>query len=245
MWTLLLSSAFSAAASLDQGPWQAVLDAHVDASGRVDYAAIAANHALDPYLAALGTAEEPLEPAERIAFWLNAYNAATVDLVADHFPVNSIRDLYGGKIWDTATVRVANRDLTLNQIENDFLRPMGDPRVHAALNCASLGCPPLSKTAYAGPTLDKQLVEASKRWMATNGITVDIAGKKVELSQIFDWYGADFTGMRHKDIPGLDGKQEAAVDYASRYLPADTAAFLVKGGYSVKYMSYDWALNKR
>lgn len=222
-----------------------MLSTYVDANGRVDYAGIQAAHALTPYLDALATAEEPLSPPDKIAFWLNAYNASTVALVASHYPVASIKDIDGGKIWDTEKVAVANRTLTLNEIENTILRPMGDPRVHAAMNCASLGCPPLAQTAYAGPTLDAQLIAASKRWMSTNGIHVDTANKAVQLSQVFDWYGADFTGMHHKDIPGLDGKQEAAIDYASRYLPPDTAAFLIKGGYRVSYAPYDWALNKR
>lgn len=240
MWTLLVTLAFAQ----DPGPWQAVLDRYVTAEGRVDYAGIKAANAVDPYLQSLAAAAEPTNPGEKIAFWLNAYNALTVDLVADHYPLSSIRDLDGGKVWDTRSFVVAGRPVTLNEIEQNILRPMGDPRVHAALNCASLGCPPLQKQAYAASTLDRQLVAAATQWMATNGISVDMAGRKVKLNRIFEWYAGDFRGMNYKDIPGVDNKLDGALDFAARYLPADQAAWLRKGGYSVSFSEYDWGLNK-
>lgn len=241
MWTLLLTTALA----FDQGPWQRVLDTWVDAQGDVDYAGVRAAGALDAYVAALATVEEPLGRGEKIAFWLNTYNALTVDLIADAGPISSIRDLDGGKVWDTRSFVVAGRPLTLNQIEHQILRPMGDPRVHAAINCASKGCPPLAKQAFAAATLDDQLQAAAKRWLTTNGIQIDQAARSVKLNRIFDWFGDDFTGMNLKnDIPGLAGKQEAAIDFAIRYLP-DQAAFLKKGGYTVGYIEYDWSLNRQ
>lgn len=241
MWTLLISTALA----FDQGPWQRALDAYVDAEGRVDYAGIQAVQALDAHIESLATAEEPLKRAEKIAFWLNAYNALTVDLVADNPSIQSIRDLDGGKVWDTRAFVVAGRPMTLNQIEHQVLRPMGDPRVHAALNCASKGCPPLYKEAYTAASLDRQLQESARRWLQANGIQVDVAARSVKLSRIFEWYGDDFVGMNHKDIPGLSGKQEAAIDFAIRYVPAEQAEFLTKGGYAVTWLEYDWGLNRR
>jgi len=242
MWTLLLGTALA----FDQAPWQAVLDTYVDAQGAVDYAGVHASHALEGYVAALGEVDEPLPRAEKIAFWLNAYNALTVALVADNPGIASIRDLDGGKVWDTRTFMVAHRPVTLNQIENQMLRIMGDPRIHSALNCASKGCPPLYKQAFDPAHLDNQLQETARRWMETDGIQVDTAARTVKLSRIFDWYGADFEGMHIKnDIPNLSGKQEAAVDFAIRYLPPDLGEFLKKGGYSVSYLDYDWSVNRR
>lgn len=241
MWMLLLSTALA----LDTGAWQRVLDAHVSPDGAVDYAAIHASGALDGFLTELSTAEEPRLRSDRIAFWLNAYNALTVDLIADNLPLASIRDLDGGKVWDTRRFLVANRQMTLNEIENRVLRPMGDPRVHAGLNCASKGCPPLSREAFVGAKIDDQLVAASKRWMASNGAKVDLEGRKVALSHVFEWYGEDFVGMNNEDIPGFDGKIEGALDYVARYLPAEQAAFLLKGGYKVEWIEYDWRLNSR
>lgn len=243
MITLLLAALSAPAHALDQGPWQAVLDTYVSADGRVDYAGIAANHPLDAYITSLATAVDPDNRAEKMVFWVNAYNALTVDLVADSLPLASIRDLDGGKVWDTRRFLVASREITLNEIEHQILRPLGDPRVHAALNCASLGCPPLSKTAFAAATLDNQLQDAARRWMSTNGISVDMASKKVKLNAIFDWYGGDFTGMNYKDIPGIAGKQEGAVHFCARYLPTEQAEWLKKGGYTVSYAEYDWKLN--
>ncbi len=242
MWTLLLSVALA----FDQGPWQKVLDTWVDPQGNVDYAGINAANALDGYVAALAEVDEPLPRGEKIAFWLNAYNALTVHLVAESGAIQSIRDLDGGKVWDTRSFVVAGRPMTLNQIEHQILRPMGDPRVHAALNCASKGCPPLYKQAFSAASLDNQLQDASRRWLTTNGIVVDMSGKSVKLSRVFDWYGDDFTGMNIKnDIPGLSGKQEAAIDYAIRYLSPEQAAFLKKGGYAVSWIEYDWSLNRK
>lgn len=243
MIALLLAALANPALALDQGPWQAVLDTYVGADGRVDYAGVAANHPLDGYLESLATAVDPADRTEKMVFWVNAYNALTVDLVADSLPIASIRDLDDGKVWDTRRFRVAKRDITLNEIEHQILRPLGDPRVHAALNCASLGCPPLSKTAFAAANLDAQLQDAARRWMSTNGISVDMAARKVKLNAIFDWYGGDFTGMNYKDIPGIAGKQEGAVHFAARYLPAEQAEWLKKGGYTVSYADYDWKLN--
>ena len=241
MWFLLVHAALA----LDQGPWQKVLDTYVDANGRVDYQRIHDSHALDAYVESLKNEPEPADRNGRIAFWLNAYDALTIQTVATSYPISSIRDLDGGKVWDTRTFRVAGRNVTLNQIENNMLRPMGDPRVHAALNCASIGCPPLTKTAFSVDKLDDQLSDAAKRWVSTNGVKVDQSNKVVTLSKVFDWYGDDFLGLHHADIPGVDGKEEAACDFAARYLSADQAAFLAKGGYAVRYADYDWSLNKQ
>lgn len=242
MVLLLLGTAFA----FDQGPWQATLDTYVDDHGQVDYAGIHSSHALEGYVAALADVDEPLPRADKIAFWLNAYNALTVELVAENASIASIRDLDEGKVWDTRAFTVAHRPVTLNQIENQMLRIMGDPRIHSALNCASKGCPPLYKKAFDPAHLDDQLQETSRRWLETTGIQVDTAARTVKLSRIFDWYGADFQGMHIKnDIPNLAGKQEAAVDFAIRYLPADLGEFLKKGGYTVSYLDYDWSLNRR
>ena len=242
MWFLLVSAAFA----FDNGPYQQVLDTYVNDAGRVDYAGIKANHALDTYLASLVNAEEPSARADRMAFWINAYNALTLDLVADNFPLASIRDLDGGKVWETRKFRVAGRDVTLNTIENQIVRPLADVRVHAALNCASVGCPPLGKTALSGAQIESQLTTAAKRWVGTNGVVIDSVNKSVKLSQIFDWYGGDFTGGKsYVNIPGFDGKQEAILDFVSRYLPEEQSNFIKQGGYKLSFAEYDWAVNKQ
>lgn len=231
---LLLASAHA----FDPAAWQRVLDARLR-DGRVDYAAIKADpRELDGFLSEVrATPLASLSGDERKAFLINAYNALTVDLVADAWPIDSIRSLDGGKVWDTRRFDVGGSSLTLNQLE-DQLRAGGDPRIHAALNCASLGCAPLATRAYTATGLDAQLDAASARWVA--GTTV---GDTVTVSRIFEWYGQDFVAkFGTPDVPGVDGTAEAAVNFVARYLPSQ-ADRLRKGGYRVAYAEYDWRIN--
>ncbi len=220
--------------------YQGVLDRYVGA-GTVDYAGIAAAGALDGVIMGLETATAPAEKSAKMAFWINAYNALTVDLIADNLPLTSIRDLDGGNPWDARHFTVAGQDVTLNHIEHKILRPLGDPRIHAAVNCASRGCPPLSKTAFTAAGLDAELDAASLAWVSGNGLSIAADGS-VQLNQIFDWYGDDFKADR--DIPGVDGKAEAAICFAIGYLPAH-AETLAAGNYAVSHSTYDWSLNSR
>ena len=243
IWTAaLLSTAALAAPS--PAPYQAVLDQHLR-QGRVDYAAIQRTGALDGTLDGLAKATEPTAPAEKMAFWINAYNALTIDLIADEWPVSSIRDLDGGKVWDSRSFTVAGRAVTLNDIEHRILRPMGDPRIHAAVNCASVGCPPLPAGAFTAANLDAELTAASRRWVASNGASIDQAGGVVRLSRIFDWYGDDFVPRADRAIPGLDPKQAAAIDFLADHAEPAVATWLAGGGYRVEWQPYDWAVNAR
>jgi hypothetical protein len=222
---------------------QKVLDTYV-VSGRVDYARLHADHAaLDAYLAELtNTSLDGLTAGQKKALYINAYNGWTLRTLADAWPVTSPRDVDGGKMWDTRHFNVAGKPVSLNDIENKILRPLGDPRIHAALNCGAVGCPPLSSKVYTGAALESQLDGAAKRWAATAQV-----GTTVSVNQIFDWYGDDFLakyGPSTFDIPGLDGKAEAAANFVAAYAP-DKAAALHKGGYTVTYVPYDWAINAK
>ena len=221
-----------AALAFDHAPLQQTLTAYVDGSGRVNYAAVHETGALDGYLTALASAAEPAAGPARMAFWINAYNALTIDMMADNWPIASIRDLDNGNPWDARTFTVAGRQVTLNDIEHKILRPMGDPRIHAAVNCASRGCPPLPASAFTAAALDAQLTAASRRWITTNGVRIDANANTVKLNQIFDWYGDDFVPGANGDIPGVDGKQEAALLFAAGLLAEDQAAWLRAGGYN-------------
>jgi hypothetical protein len=236
-----LSLVLAAAAATD--PYQAALDTYT-AGGRVDYAAIRAADAFGPIVQSLVAAPVPADPRAAMAFWINAYNALTIDLVADAWPIDSIRSLDGGKVWDTRKFLVAGKARTLNEIENDILRPLGDPRVHAALNCASRGCPPLAAKAFAGPTLDAQLDLQASVWMHTNGIAIDRAQGRVALSPLFDWYGEDFAKVPGPDVPGVEAEPEAAIRFALIHDPGD-APYLRAGGYTVRWAEYDWAVNAK
>lgn len=221
--------------------FQRVLDARLS-GGRVDYAAIHAAPAdLAGYVAEVAAAPvSTLSAADRKALSINAYNACTMKLVADSYPIVSMQDLDGGKVWDTRRCVVGGVALTLDEIEGG-LRKLGDPRIHAALNCAAIGCPPLSSQVYTGATLDAQLDAAATRWAATAGW----GGGVLSVNRIFDWYGEDFIarhGAASFDIPGLDGKTEAAANFIAAYAP-ERAGALRAGGYTVTFVDYDWRLN--
>ena len=240
---LLALSLAPLAHALDPGPWQRVLDAHLDAASDVDYAAAKDDAGLEAYVAALATAPPPEGRAAQLAFWMNAYNAITVDLIADEWPVASIRDLDGGDPWGKRRFTVAGREVTLNDIEHKILRPLGDPRVHAGVNCASKGCPPLHRTAFTAANVQAELDLASAHWARTTGIQVDRGGGKVLINKIFDWYGEDFLAGGVADLPGVEGKQEAALAFLIPHLPAADQAWLRAGGYAVEWRPYSWRVN--
>jgi hypothetical protein len=228
------------------GAFNTLLQAHV-AHGRVDYKGLATDGpALDAYIAALGSADLGSSSRDqKMAFWINAYNALTLDLIVDSLPLSSIMDLEGGKVWDKRSWTIAGRAVTLNQIEHQILRPMGDPRIHAAVNCASMGCPPLQSAAFIASGLDAQLDRAIRAWALGNGITVQ--GERVGLNSIFDWFGDDFIanyGTTHFDIPGVQGKPEAAINLLAPHLDTATQQRLRAGGYATYWTPYDWKLNQ-
>jgi hypothetical protein len=217
----------------------------VVASGRVDYAGLAAApQAMDAYLVDVAKAvPASMGAADKKAFYINAYNALTIDMIADSWPLASIRDLDGGKVWDTRKFNVGGQQMSLDDIENKVLRPLGDPRIHAAINCASIGCPPLSSKVFVGSQLEGQLEAAAKRWAAT----ATWAPGVLSVNNIFDWYGDDFVplyGAKAFDIPGLDGKAEAAANFIAKYAP-DKAAAIQAGNFQVRMQPYDWKVNAK
>ena len=209
----------------------------------VDYDALATRRAqLDEAIAAIADAPvDEFTASQQLALYVNAYNAYTLATVLDARPLKSIMDIDGGKVWDTRKFRVAGRDLTLNQIEHGNVRRLGNGRIHAAVNCASKGCPPLPPDPLRGSTSEAQLDAAARTWAATNAYRIE--GGTVYLSSIFDWYADDFPARG--DIPGVDGKAEAALWFLSDFVGADAKARLTGGGLTAAWQSYDWSLNAR
>ncbi|MBI4369346.1 MAG: DUF547 domain-containing protein [Elusimicrobia bacterium] len=194
---------------------------------------------------------------ERIAFWINAYNALTIKAIIDHYPVqaaplsfvngpkNSIRQIPG--VWDKLKFHVMGRILSLDEIEHDILRrQFKEPRVHMALVCASIGCPSLREEAYTGAQMEDQLEDQARLFLA-NPKKFKIIHKKnmVRLSAIFKWFGDDFVES-YGPSSGFSGHPKtmrASLNFISKYLKATDREFLQKEKYRVKWYRYDWTLN--
>jgi hypothetical protein len=247
LFTLAVAStACAQAKTFDHSALDALLKKHVKGD-RVDYAALKAGRApLDDYcerLAKLPKADlEAMARDEQFAFWIDAYNALTLrTIVASYpidaglklntFPKNSIRQIDGA--W-TRKHTVASREVSLDEIENAILRPtFKDPRVHAAINCASIGCPPLRAEAFVGARLSEQLDDNFKRFLADpKRNTFDGAKKAVRVSKIFDWFADDFGGKEGV----LKFLRERAPEEAKKLLES------IRAG-DVGSLDYDWTLN--
>lgn len=210
----------------------AFLAKFVDAEGNVNYAAIKRNpvelKSLIKRVELFDAAA--VKPADREAFYLNAYNLLVINEIVSHYPLESVQKVPG--FFDKNLVSVAGEKLTLNDLEAQKLRqPYADPRVHFALVCGAKGCPRLSRTAYAGSKLDAQLTQQASQVLQDPGfIQVDAQAHKALLSQIFKWYEADFKAS---------GK--TGVAYVNQF----RAGKPIPGTYTVEYYPYNWALNSQ
>lgn len=212
---------------------------HADGVVRVDYGAVTAadRAALQGYLERLqGTDVDALDRPEQMAFWLNLYNAATIELILAHYPTETIRDirfsLFAFGPWRHAWLTVAGTDLSLDDVEHRILRPIWrDPRIHYGVNCASYGCPNLAPVAFDADNLEK-LLEAGARAYVNHprGASVDEGGR-LTVSSIYDWFVEDFG---HDDA--------GVIAHLRRYAGPDLAARLV-GIDRIHRDRYDWALN--
>ena len=232
-------------ATVDHSAWDKLLKAYVvagaDGLNRVVYTKLKAEHAaLKGYVAALQKVDPAtLDKAEQFAFWVNLYNAKTIDVVLDKYPVKSIKDvnlggglktLIGGGPWQAKIMKVSGVELSLDDIENTILRPIyGDPRVHYTVNCASVGCPNLSSDAYTGTKLEAMLEAGAKAFInSPRGVLIE--GDKITASSIYDWFRADF------------GDSEKAVfDHWRKYATPELAAKFDGIG-KIASHNYDWAL---
>jgi hypothetical protein len=251
-WTLvlLLTALFgripAAAQSVDRRALTNVLSTYVDAEHRVDYAQLRANRAttLDPYLQQLATADlESLSRDERLAFWMNAYNALTIALILEHEAVDTIWSITPGDTPETTAESpfelpvgtVADTMRTLDEIEHGIIRERFDePRIHFALVCAAASCPPLRREAYTGNALNAQLEDQTHAFLHNPALNqIPATEDTIRVSRLFDWYQTDF---------GPDA--EAVQQYIAPYIDDQSVRHgLKEGTYTVDYMPYDWALN--
>ncbi len=206
----------------------------------VDYAALARSRDLDALVVQLKAARpSKLGHNARLAYWINAYNLLTLDLVRRHYPIESIKDIGSlfSPVWRKPLGEIEGVEMTLDRIEHEILRKEGEPRIHAAIVCASQSCPPLLRRPFRAKALDADLDEAMRRWLASKkkGVAIDRAAKTVTVSKIFKWFEEDFAA---------DGGVRAVI--AAHLPPADAKWLRGPGRQApIRYFEYDWALNDR
>ena len=207
--------------------WEEVLTKYVDDSGNVNYKVLAS--APGPLLGYLDhMSENPPAPtwtrADSLAYYINLYNAATVKLIIDNYPVNSIKDIKNP--WLKKRVLIGDKKVSLAHIENKVLRKMDEPRIHFAINCASFSCPKLINTAFKADEIEEQLRSVTQEFIADttrNKVSPD----KLELSKIFQWYKGDF-----KSNGGL------------RIFINDNSPVDIEKDAEIIFLKYDWSLNE-
>ena len=261
---MLVGWAQGAEPPVDYEPYTALLQRYVDDRGLVNYKGLKADREpLDRFVRGLGALEreryEALSDERQIALLINAYNAFALKLIVDNYPIessflksfvypeNSIRQIEGA--FDGKTFELMGRKVTLDGIEHGMLRENFDePRIHMAVNCASMSCPPLRREPYRGPALDEQLDDQSRRFLShRRNFRIDREAETVYLSSIFKWFGTDFIG-KYKPSEGFGGKSEkvrAVLKFVSGYVGPDEAGYLRTGGYGIEYIDYDWSLNEQ
>ena len=223
---LLWSIGQTSEAQPDYKSWDTFLKKYVSATGDVDYKSIKANKKELDAITKTFSATSVLpswSKSDQLAFWINAYNAFTIDLIVNNYPLKSIQGLDGGKPWDVKRINIGGKKYSLNNIENDIIRPQfKDARIHFAVNCAAKSCPPILNGAFFGKTIDTQLDEATKKFI-NNKKYQTITSSNITLSKIFDWYAADFGDI---------------VTFINKY-----SNVKVNKSATIAYKDYDWALN--
>jgi len=221
----------------DHSQFTAILMRHVDDQSRVDYAALKADHVkLKDYLSRLAKADlTSLGRDELMALLINTYNAYTLDLIVRNYPLESIKKLTSP--WDRNICELAGQKVSLNFIEHKLLRVpelFGDPRVHFAVNCASIGCPLLRRRAFTGAKLESQL-ESAARTTLQDPRYLRVQGGRVHISRILKWFGEDFIK-----------KYGSMSRFLLKYAEGDAKKLLSsRGDQVIEYLDYDWNLNEK
>ena len=230
---LVLMSVNIAVASerADHTLWNKLLDEHVSSSGAVDYEGFMKDiEEFDKYLIELRS-HAPMKDwskDEKKAFYINCYNAYTIKFIITKWPVSSPKDVkFSGKdMWNFRMVQVGPQKYTLQQVEDNILRRMGDPRIHFAINCGAESCPKLLNEAYVADKLNAQLTKVTKEFIR-NEKHNELKPKKIEISKIFEWYAEDF---KEGDM--------TLIKFINKY-----SEVTIQDDAKVEYKEYNWSLN--
>ena len=230
----------SASASFDHSLYDLILKTHVK-EGLVDYKSLKEDKRLDEYLEKLkGAKMGDLESRnEKLAFWTNAYNAYTLKLITNYYPLSSIMDVKEPgytDAWNIPLAHIAGKTYTLDQVENAVIRPnWPDPRIHYALVCAAQSCPQLRSEAYTAELLDQQFNEQAE-WLMKNRNQFALKNRKAKLSKVYEWYAVDFgkntTEALETLIPHVD-------DSLAKNLKKEAKKW------KVSFIEWDWELNEQ
>ncbi len=227
----------SSSKPIDHIIWDSLLQKHVFDDGLVDYQGfISDSIPFNKYLTLLRNNhpnKKHWSREERLAYWINAYNAFTVKMIVDHYPTKSIKDIKNGipfinTVWDIKFIKIEGVEYDLNNIEHGILRPkFKEPRVHFAINCASYSCPPLRNEAYTAEKIDAQLTDQAKIFLSDirkNKITIG----QIKISKIFSWFKNDFLV-----------KEKSIQSFINQFTEVE-----ISKNAKITYYDYNWTLNE-
>ncbi len=221
----------NAAVTVNHAAFDKLLKVNVSDKGTVDYKAFVKDKAtLESYIVSLTKINSSkLSKNEQTAFWINAYNALTIDQIVRNYPVASITKIAGGKVWDQPLpFKFEGKTLTLNDIEKKILLggDLFDGRIHFAVNCAALSCPTLSNKAFTGGNVEEMLTKNTKAALS-NPTFNKITEKTASISKLFDWYKADFVKA-----------EGSVVKFINKY-----STTKISDKTKISYLDYNWSLN--
>ncbi len=235
----LICMALQAQDGVSHTSFDELLQKYVDEEGMVDYKGLNSERAkLKSYLSMLENhaPQKTWTKDQQLAYWINAYNAFTLELILRHYPVESIKDIgstikipFVSTAWDIKFINIGNEEYDLNNLEHGIIRKeFNEPRIHFALVCAAVSCPKLQRRAYIPEKLDEQLTKAAKEFLANSSKNEFKSANQATLSKLFNWYSGDFNN---------DG---TLIEYINKYSPTK-----LNTDANIDWKDYDWALNEQ
>ncbi len=213
--------------AFDHSTWNDLLSKYVSSDGKVNYKGFKQNRKVfKTYLTSLSEnmPEENWSKENTLAYWINVYNAFTVKLIIDNYPLQSIKDIKDP--WDLRFFKLGTKWYTLNDVEHRILRKMGDPRIHFGINCASFSCPKLLNKAFTAQNVNKELDNLSISFINDSQRNI-ITTNKIQLSKIFSWFGKDFK------------TEGSLIDFLNKY-----SKIKINSNAKKTFVKYDWTLNE-
>lgn len=235
----------------DHSLWDSFLKKYVNDEGAVDYAAVKSDPALlNEYLQQMAS-QDPIAietgwpREESLAFWMNLYNAGVVKIITEHYPIDNIQRI--PSVWGLTILHVGEAQFSLNEIRSaKLLGAYKDEKIHFALACGAVSCPPLQKKAFTGENVEGQLFLTTRSFLSDpQNIEVVPGKKKIKLSRLFKWYAEDFMldfGVQEQ-IGKFKEDEMAILSFLAYYLEnEDQIAYLEEGRYKIDYFPFDWTL---